>query len=134
MSLLGIKLTTTGIPESVQRFRLARRLQILYIEDALERWGILVVEDIKTDHPYTDRTGNLTASVHWKIVNARTNAVSLHIGSEISYADSVEFGTTRTRPYPFIYPKIYQHLPVLSVYLSKALTEAFDDAVSTYPV
>lgn len=55
----------------------------------------------KDNHPYQNRTGNLTRSI--QSVPTRTGA---YLSARMDYAPYVEFGTRRSRPYPYLRPAI----------------------------
>ncbi len=72
-------------------------------------------------HPaqYEDRTGLLTASVGWSIEampswNPATGSAaklpSLYVFAKAPYADLVEYGTPKSRAYPFFWPAVERTL------------------------
>jgi HK97 gp10 family phage protein len=55
----------------------------------------------KTNHPYQDRTGNLTKSI--QSVPTSTGA---YLSARMPYAHFVEWGTRHAKPYPYLRPAI----------------------------
>lgn len=55
------------------------------------------VAEAKANHPYTDRTGDLTASSH---VNPKSGDDAEMVWP-MGYAGYVDEGTTRSKPYPY---------------------------------
>lgn len=68
----------------------------------------MIVNDAKTDHPYKDRTGNLTNSIQPGAVEVSDTEVVAYVEARMSYATFVEFGTSRADPYPFLVPAMYR--------------------------
>jgi HK97 gp10 family phage protein len=64
----------------------------------------LIVNDAKTDHPYVDRSGNLTDSIQPGDVVIEDDEISAFVEARMQYASYVEFGTSRAKPYPFLVP------------------------------
>ena len=58
-----------------------------------------------TIRPNVD-TGNLRNSINY-IVNNDT----AYIGTNVEYAPYVEFGTYKSRPYPYLKPAVQEHIP-----------------------
>lgn len=68
----------------------------------------LIVNDAKSDHPYKDRTGNLTNSIQPGAVEVTDQEVIAYVEARMAYASFVEFGTSRAHPYPFLIPAMYR--------------------------
>lgn len=64
----------------------------------------LIVNDAKNDHPYVDRTGNLTNSIQPGEIEITDDEVTAYVEANMEYATFVEFGTSRAKPYPFLTP------------------------------
>lgn len=61
-----------------------------------------IVDWIKGGHSFTSRTGNLLASMQADISN--NNVADIMAGGDKAlYAQYVEFGSNRSKPYPFFY-------------------------------
>lgn len=70
----------------------------------------LIVNDAKQDHPYKDRTGNLTNSIQPGDVVVDDNEVTAFVEARMQYASFVEFGTSRAVPYPFLVPAMLRQV------------------------
>lgn len=57
------------------------------------------IEEAQANHPYTDRTRNLTGSAH--VEPADDGGPGADMVWPAEYADYVDKGTERSRPYPF---------------------------------
>jgi len=84
----------------------------------------LVVNDARMNHPYTDRTGNLTQSIQPGPVEATERMVSGVIEARMQYASFVEFGTSRARPFPFLVPAMLRIIPRYRESVKAAIAKA----------
>jgi len=75
-------------------------------EAAVERHGDRVAGAARADHPYTDRTGDLTASLEGLPAMGSALDGTLQGGTVAGteYASYVEEGTERSRAYPYLEP------------------------------
>lgn len=71
----------------------------------------LIVNDARSDHPYKDRTGNLTNSIQPGDVVVDDVEVTAFVEARMEYATFVEFGTSRAHAYPFLTPAMLRQLP-----------------------
>ncbi len=78
----------------------------------------------KSNHPYVDRTGNLTNSIQPGRVIVQDDSVAGEIAARMGYASFVEGGTSRARPFPFLAPAIAAHVGQFRQRISKAIREA----------
>lgn len=69
----------------------------------------LVVNDARSDHPYVDRTQNLTNSIQPGQVEVTDKDVTAYVEARMAYASFVEFGTSRARAYPFLTPAMLRN-------------------------
>ncbi len=74
---------------------------------------------------YYDRTGQLTRSLGHSVESWNGRTVTLKVFATARHADSVEYGTPRSRPYPFFWPSIYKHMPELETRVKTAVTTAY---------
>lgn len=68
-----------------------------------------IVNDARNDHPYKDRTGNLTNSIVPGEVVIDDKEVTAYVQARMQYASFVEFGTSRARAYPFLTPAMLRN-------------------------
>jgi len=69
------------------------------------------------------RTGYLRSSIYAKI-----SGCVAEIGAEATYALLVEFGTSRMRAQPYLYPSIQEYLPRLEQIICEAIDAAKAEA------
>jgi len=81
----------------------------------------IVVNDARADHPYKDRTTNLTKSIMAGVVNVEDDNVTAEVKAEAEYASYVEMGTSRSKPYPFLYPAVMRAQKIFLNAMRKAL-------------
>lgn len=73
---------------------------------AVERQGERVAGAARADHPYQDRTGDLTTSLEGlpAMGSALDGTLQGGAAAGTEYASYVEEGTERSRPYPYLAP------------------------------
>ena len=55
---------------------------------------------------YANQTSTLTRSINPNIDKVTVNGVEGHIGTNVEYAPFLEYGTSRNRAYPFLFPAL----------------------------
>jgi hypothetical protein len=64
-----------------------------------------VVEDMKTGHTFTNRTGRLEGSMaHGGAAGSLLRGYRVEVFAKTRYASYVDQGTSRSRPYPYLWP------------------------------
>ena len=76
----------------------------------------------KANHPYVDRTGQLTNSIQPGAVVVAKDNITGEIIADKAYASWVELGTSRSRPFPFLYPALAQEAQKFSNRVRNAFT------------
>ena len=84
-----------GLAESLNRKMKAYAVQ--YIQRAARN----AAKYAKDNHPYQDRTGNLTRSIQ-----SVPTAEGAYLSARTRYAGYVEYGTSRNKEYPYLRPAI----------------------------
>lgn len=109
----GVRVTAklTGVDECLDELA-----EALGYEGALavERCATQVAGYARAEHPYTDRTGALTASLEPLPATGSLLDGTLE-GAVVAgreYASYIEEGTTRARPYPYLEPAARASEPV----------------------
>lgn len=76
------------------------------LEHAVYRAGVRIEQYAKGHHPFQNRTGRLEASIQAIRPSGKASVGTLQGGVHVSmpYASFVEHGTSRNRPYPYLYP------------------------------
>jgi hypothetical protein len=119
-----LRLTITGIDQTIRGVDAAEKLYQQAIAETLEWFGKTVSEEVKADHPYIDRTGGLTRSVGYTVESWRGRFIQVNVFATMPYAEAVEYGTSRSRPYAFLFPKFYKYLGELQQRLQIAVNAA----------
>lgn len=70
------------------------------VRDAVREHAARIADAAKGDHPYTDRTGDLTASIRAYAPRALGTAIRSEVVADMPYADYVE----RRRPFAYLGP------------------------------
>ena len=104
------------------------QLREKYIKEALEIAAEKMVNYAKDNHPYTDRTGFLSDSISRQETQSSGNNHSIEIGAYMKYAEAVEYGTSRSAPYPFLLPAIETNRDFLQQIVDAAELKALRDA------
>lgn len=143
---MQVTITITGLDEAKERAQLAKELVLQYTHDDLEAFGVVTTEQMKRNHPpggphppagqmpvfgqhaYIDRTGRLTASIGYHVEGWSNFKALIVVFAAESYAQAVEEGTYRSRPYPFFYPVFYANVPMLMEKLAQATYLALAEA------
>lgn len=73
---------------------------------AMDNTAEAVAATARAEHPYTDRTGDLTASIQALPAQGSAMGGTLHglVMAGTEYASFVEKGTSRSAPYPYLEP------------------------------
>jgi len=68
--------------------------------------NVRIANRAKVDHPYIDRTGNLTGSIQAEKPEVSIDKISGETTAGMEYAPHVELGSSNSRPYPFMFPAL----------------------------
>jgi len=104
-----LEITITGLPQvlaNLDRFEKIVEKEIMEAENYL---GMKIRDFARSNHPYKDRTGNLTHSINVDPAKKEGAFITTKIFAGQEYAPPVEFGTSRSRPYPFLFPALAAH-------------------------
>ena len=110
------------------------------IETVLTKTGIAIAGDaIARANRFVD-TGRLRGSITWAVEDERSHPKSpatnsdkvsrpyrkwtLHIGSNVEYAEHVEYGTYKMAAQPYLRPAYMRHRPTVRRLLKKSVHEA----------
>lgn len=102
VSILGVEDVVTNLSKLPPE--IARELAV-----AADVTTKLIVNEAKQNHPYMDRTGNLTQSIQQGVIVILDDGVDATVEARQPYASYVEFGTARSKPYPFMWPAVAAH-------------------------
>lgn len=101
--------TITGIPEACLKLDLFEKLLIKELIEATDLSTMMVRDFAKHNHPYHDWTQNLTNSIFMQPAKVEGAFIVGKFGAGMEYAAAVEFGTSHSRPYPFMLPALKQN-------------------------
>jgi len=89
-----------------------------------------MVSYARANHPYKDRSGNLTASIGADVGGFNSGKISASFYALAEYAQDVEYGTHRgSPPLPFMRPTIERFKPELEAALQRAMQSALEEAL-----
>lgn len=106
-----MSVTIIGLPKVIKNLGKYSELVLQACVDAAQISQARIVNSARTDHPYKDRTGNLTNSIQPGNVEVSEQGVTAYVEARMSYASFVEFGTSRAHAYPFLTPAMIAELP-----------------------
>lgn len=104
-----MSVTVLGREQLVQNLSRWRESLVERIVTHTEIVQAQVVDFAKANHPYTDRTENLTNSIQPGRIVVQDDVITAEVAARQEYAAFVEFGTSRARPFPFLAPAIAAH-------------------------
>ena len=110
-----------GIAEVEVNLKKITAKQLRRVIIATEMTQTQIVAEAKTNHPYTDRTGDLTRSIDKGRVIETRNSISAEVVATMHYASYVEEGTSRSAPYPYLLPAIEKNKGFYRRQMAKAL-------------
>lgn len=99
-----------------------------YIKEALEMGADAIVNYAKENHTFQNITGFLQDSISREEVSQSGSNFKVEVGAFIEYAEAVEHGTSRSRPYPFIQPAIETNKDILNQLVDAAESKALREA------
>ncbi len=99
--MVTITVNDSGV---INALRGAKSRVIPNIKIGLELGGGVIINEAKTLVPVL--TGTLKRSIHAKPVEAKTGSYSLLIGSNLEYAEKIEFGGSRKAPQGYMRPAL----------------------------
>lgn len=101
----------TGVPKVLENLKEYQGRILQALVSAAEVSQARIVNDARANHPYTDRTQNLTNSIQAGLVRVTEEGVEAYVEARMEYASYVEFGTSRSKPYPFLTPAMLRESP-----------------------
>jgi hypothetical protein len=96
MDLEGVDLLEIAMPFAIERLGIA-------LTTVVDLAAVAAVEEMQSNHPYTDRTWLLTRGMTVRRFGRVTrNMAQAAVTFEADYAGMVNDGTAKSRPYPFL--------------------------------
>lgn len=94
----------------------------------LEKYGHDATSEMKEQHDrdahaiqrYVNRTFYLSTSIGWEVQHPSDAVWRLRMFAPPWYAEAVEYGTSRSQPYPFFWIEVYAFEPAAVADLSRA--------------
>lgn len=84
---------------------------IANVKEAIAVSQAAVANEARGNHPYTDRTQNLTNAIAPGKITVGLNFMSGEVVAQKEYAEFVEQGTSRSRPFPYLGPALLREIP-----------------------
>lgn len=100
-----------GIPEVIKNFGEYQSRVLQAAVTATQMSQARIVNQARSNHPYQDRSGNLTNSIQAGDIEISEIGVTAFVEARMEYASFVEFGTSRSRAYPFLTPAMLAEYP-----------------------
>lgn len=104
-----LEMTITGLPQVLANLDRFEKIVEKEIKEAEDYLTIKIRDYAKHNHPYHDWTQNLTNSINMVPAKVEGNFIVGKVFAGMEYAAPVEFGTSRSRPYPFMFPALAAH-------------------------
>lgn len=104
-------ITITGLPEVLRNIVEYQGRVLEAVVVATQMSQARIANQAKADHPYRDRSGNLTNSIQPGDIEISENGVTAFVEARMAYASFVEFGTSRAKAYPFLTPAMLAEIP-----------------------
>ena len=142
-----VRVTLTGLDETLAHVTGTHKLALQRVAAVLKQGGETIVATMKEGHPpggpwpdhlgprgklprwpmhkFIDRTGALTRSMGYSVESWTGRTLQLNGFATAKHADSVEYGTPRSRPDPFFWPSVYKVLPTLQTKVQAAVAQAY---------
>jgi len=111
----GLLITWTGMGEVTRALDDLCAAIKVDAEAALHWYGRMATSEMKSQHEadahdiqrYVNRTWNLTRSIAYDVQRLSGETIRLRMYTPTWYAEPVEFGTPRSRAYPFFWPAVH---------------------------
>lgn len=106
-----MSVTIIGLPKVLKNLNDYSVKVLQACVDAAQISQARIVNSARSNHPYKDRTGNLTNSIQPGNVEVSEEGITAYVEARMSYASFVEFGTSRAKAYPFLTPAMIAEYP-----------------------
>lgn len=120
---MSLRVEIKGMDKLVRNLSRFSDAALKGIVTASEMSQAMIVNDARSDHPYTDRTGNLTNSIQPGEIIVTDKDVTAYVEARMQYATFVEFGTSRAVAYPFLTPAMLRQASNFRKNVARALQE-----------
>lgn len=94
------------------------------LPDAMHEAAETVAADARAEHPYTDRTGTLTASIAAGVVHVDEEHVVAEVMAEADYASHVADGGIHHEGRPFLEPAHARCADTIATVVAERLAES----------
>ena len=90
---------------------------------AIKEASIIVENDAVLTHPWKNQTGLLEKSITHRIIERKGYPVG-QVGTSVEYAEHLEFGSSRNKPYPFLRPSLNRNRAKIKRIIEARLKQA----------
>ena len=99
-----IEVTTDGLNDLLRNIDILKDTVLTAQAAGMAQVSIDVANTAKSEHSFTNRTGNLESSIQPEPVELDGNIITGAVRAGMNYAAPVEYGTAKSAPYPFMEP------------------------------
>jgi len=117
----GTKVGIEGGKELAEKFKSIGKQVYTQQEQAVMLAGMLVERHAKLNAPVD--TGRLRNSIATRLSDSSENNISAEVGTNVQYAKSVEYGTSKMNAQPYLYPALENNKQKILKMLAKAFKE-----------
>lgn len=111
-----------GLNELKKNLDIFKRQTFDLVKKAIQESAIMIQNEAKQNHGenahatnrYIDRTANLTNSIQATIAQETIDKIMVNVIAGMQYASSVELGTVKSRPFPFLFPAYEKNGKILN--------------------
>jgi len=118
---MAAKIGIEGGKEIAEKFKSIGKRVYTQQEQAVMQAGMVVERDAKINAPVD--TGRLRNSIATRLSESSSNNISAEVGTNVQYAKSVEYGTSRMGAQPYLYPALENNKQKILKMLAKAFKE-----------
>jgi len=115
------KVSIDGDKELAEKFKSIGKQVYTQQEQAVMQAGVLVERDAKINVPVD--TGRLRNSIATRISESSSNNISAEVGTNVQYAKSVEYCSSKMNAQPYLYPALEYNKQKILKMLAKAFKE-----------
>lgn len=119
-----IEVTTDGLNDLLKNIDTLSNTTLLATAAAMAKVSVDVANYAKATHPFQNRTENLENSIQPEAVEQEGGLIVGVVAARMEYAQQVEFGTSKSAPYPYMSPSIEANRDNLLSSVNQAIESA----------
>lgn len=122
--MAGIDVTVEGLNDLLKNIDVLKDNERTAVAAALGVVSQEIAQYAQQNHAFNNRTGNLEASIQALPIEEEAGQPVSGVKAGMEYAPYVEFGTSRSAPYPFLVPAVEANKQNLLDTVAKAVERA----------